>query len=155
MMLKISSFKWDMVASSAPRSDWVRDQIGEACFEAGRRNSTRLMWKHGLHQPLWLSLGCFSELGRLSYLIWKRGLRATCWYENQDCNPTDRYFMIIFWYSPGSANILLHFGLSPSSLLEHTGPPYAIWKGTSIASTWGTLAWSALRGYRDMAPFLH
>ena len=55
------------------------------------------MWKHELLQPLWLSLGCFSELGRLPYLIWKRGLRATCWYKNQDCNPTDRYFMIIFW----------------------------------------------------------
>ena len=148
MMLKISSFKWDMVASSAPRSDWVRDQIGEACFEAGRRKSTRLMWRHELLQPLWLSHGCFSELGRLSYLIWKRGLRATCWYENQDCNPTDRYFMIIFWYSPGSANSLLHFGLSLCSLLEHTGPPYPIWKGTSIASIWGTLAWSVTRGCR-------
>ena len=41
-------------------------------FEAGRRNSTRLKWKHALLEPLWLSLGCFSELGRLTYLIWKR-----------------------------------------------------------------------------------
>ena len=107
-----------------------------------------LMWKHELLQPLWLSLGCFSELGRLSYLIWKRGLRATCWYENQDCNPTDRYFMIIFWYSLGSANSLLHFGLSLCSLLEHTGPPYPIWKGTSIASIWGIWAWPVPKGCR-------
>ena len=71
-------------------------------FKAGWNNSTRVMWKQELLQPLWLSLGCFSEVFRLSYLIWKRGLRATCWYENQDCNLTDRYFMIIFWYSPGS-----------------------------------------------------
>ena len=151
MMLKISSFKWDMVASSAPRSDWVRDQIGEACFEAGRRNSTGLMWKHELLQPLWLSLGCFSELGRLSYLIWKRGLRATCWYENQDCNPTDRYFMIIFWYSPGSANSLLHFGLSLCNPLKQIRLSYIRWKGTSIAFIWGIVVWSATRGCTDMA----
>ena len=37
----------------------------------------------------------------LSYLIWKRTFRATCWFENQDPCPTDRYFMIIFWRPPG------------------------------------------------------
>ena len=37
----------------------------------------------------------------LSYLIWKRTFRATCWFQNQDPCPTDRYFMIIFWRPPG------------------------------------------------------
>ena len=37
-----------------------------------------VMWKQGLPQPFCLSPGCFSELGKLSYLIWKRGFRAIC-----------------------------------------------------------------------------
>ena len=95
------------------KSDWYPQTISDPTLqlhpcllrhvlEAGGKNSTRVMWKQELLQPLWLSLGCFPELGRLSCLIWKRRLRATCWYENQDCNPTYIYFMIISWYSPGS-----------------------------------------------------
>ena len=150
-MLKISYFKWGMVAFSAPRSDWVRDQLERHVLKAGRNNSTRVMRKQELLQPLRLSHGCFSELGRLSYLIWKRGFQATCWYENQDCNPTDRYFMIIFWYSPGSANSLLHFGLSLCNPLKQIRLSYIRWKGTSIAFIWGIVVWSATRGCTDMA----
>ena len=120
-------------------------------FEAGRRNSTRLKWNHALLEPLWLSLGCFSELGRLSYLIWKRGFQATCWYENQDCVPTDRYFMIIFWYFLGSTNEAQHFGLSLCNPLTHIKLPYTRWKGTSIAFIWGMVAWSTTRGCIDNA----
>ena len=53
--------------------------------------------KTGGVSALCLSLGCLLELSMLSYLIWKRTSKATCWYENQDYCPTDRYFMIIFW----------------------------------------------------------
>ena len=71
-------------------------------FETGRNNSTRVMWKQELLQPLWLSLDCLLELGKLSYLIWKRRFRATCWYQNIHHCPTDKYFMIIFWELLGS-----------------------------------------------------
>ena len=71
-------------------------------FETGWNNSTRVMWKQELLQPLWLSLDCLLELGKLSYLIWKRRFRATCWYQNIHHCPTDKYFMIIFWELLGS-----------------------------------------------------
>ena len=71
-------------------------------FEAEGDNSTREKWKLGLPQPLWLSLDCLLELGKLSYLIWKRRFRATCWYQNIHHCPTDKYFMIIFWELLGS-----------------------------------------------------
>ena len=51
--------------------------------------------------PLCLSFGCFFELGMLSYLIWKKTSRATCWYENQDHSLNDRYFMTMFGFPPG------------------------------------------------------
>ena len=53
--------------------------------------------KKGLPQPFWLSLGCFLELGRLSYLIWKRTFRAIYWYKNFSYSPTDRYYLNVFW----------------------------------------------------------
>ena len=37
------------------------------------------MREQGLSQPLWLSCDCFSELGKLSYFIWKSRFRAICW----------------------------------------------------------------------------
>ena len=117
-MLKISSFKWAMVALSPPKSDWVTDHIVEACFEAEGIDSTREIWKQGLPQPLWLSLGCFFELSLLLYLNWKRRNRAICWYQNQDHWPTDRYFMIIFWAFLGSGKHTQYFGLSLCNPLE-------------------------------------
>ena len=97
---------------------------------------------------------CLSELRRLSYLIWKRRIRVTCWSKIQHYCPTDRYFMMIFDVHLGSTDMAQYFGLSPCSPLKDIKLPYTRWKGTSIASIWGTFAWSAPRGYRDMAPFL-
>ena len=57
--------------------------------------------KTGGLSALCLSLGCLLEFSRLPYLIWKRTLRATCWYKDQDHYLTDRYFMIIFWRPAG------------------------------------------------------
>ena len=91
----------------------------------------------GVPQPLGLPTGCFSEFGQLSYLIWKRRLGATCWSWNQDYSLTDRYFMVIFWYAPGSTNEAQHFRLSLCNLLEHTKLPYIRWKSTCIAFIWG------------------
>ena len=101
-------------------------------------------------QPLSLPTGCFSELWRLSYLIWKRGIRATCCYKNQHYCPTDRYFMAIFDVYLGSDNHPLHFGLSLCSPLKDIKLPYTRWKGTYIAFIWGRVAWSAPRGCRAM-----
>ena len=110
--------------------------------------------KIGVPQPLSQPTGCFSEFGSLSYLIWKRGIRATCWSKNQHYCPTDRYFMIIFDVYLGSTDMPLDFGLSLWNPLKDIKLPYTRWKGTCIAFTWGRVAWSAQRGCRDMAPFL-
>ena len=106
----MSSFRWGMIACLTTRDSQVTgwelrhlqfSHHSRHVFETGRNNSTRVMWKQELLQPLWLSLDCLLELGKLSYLIWKRTSKATCWYQNLDHRPTDRYFMIIFWRPPG------------------------------------------------------
>ena len=48
-------------------------------------------------QPFWLSFGCFLELGKVSYLIWKRTFRAIYWYKNLTNSPADRYYLNVFW----------------------------------------------------------
>ena len=106
--------------------------------------------KKGLPQPFWLSLGCFLELGKLSYLIWKRTFRAIYWYKNQDLCPTDRYFMIIFWRPAGVCKQPTLFCLSLCNLLPHIRLPYIRWKGTSIALIWGIVACPVPRICRDM-----
>ena len=65
-------------------------------FEAEGNNSTGVMWKQGLPQPFCLSPGCFSELGKLSYLIWKRGFRAICWYIFLIFFQANRYYLSMF-----------------------------------------------------------
>ena len=105
-----SSFRWDIAAWYAPSSDRVTEQNEEGCWQtpgelsvqSSKQNNHALMWKQDVSLPLWLSLGCFLELGKLPYLIWKRASRATCWYKIQDHCPTDRYFIIIFWELLGS-----------------------------------------------------
>ena len=82
----------------------------------------------------------FQEFGRLSYLIWKRGIRATCWSKNQHYCPTDRCFMIIFDVYLGSTDIPLHFGLSLCNPFKDIKLPYTRWKGTYIAFIWGRVA---------------
>ena len=54
------------------------------------------MWKQGLPQPFCLSPGCFPELGKLSYLIWKRGFRAICWYNFFEFFQANRYYLSMF-----------------------------------------------------------
>ena len=94
----------------------------------------------GVPQPLSLPTGCFSEFGRLSYLIWKRGIRVTCWSKIQHYCPTDRYFMIIFDVHLGSTDHPPHFGLSLCSPLMDIKLPYTRRKGTHIAFIWGRVA---------------
>ena len=65
-------------------------------FEAEGNNSTGVMWKQGLSQPFCLSPGCFPELGKLSYLIWKRGFRAICWYNFFEFFQANRYYLSMF-----------------------------------------------------------
>ena len=81
-----SSFRWDIAAWYAPSSDRVTEQNEEGCWQtpgelsvqSSKQNNHALMWKQDVSLPLWLSLGCFLELGKLPYLIWKRPSRATC-----------------------------------------------------------------------------
>ena len=108
----------------------------------------------GVPQPLSLPTGCFSEFGRLSYLIWKRGVRTTCWSKNQHFCPTDRYFMIIFDVYLGSTDMPLDFGLSLWNPLKDIKLPYTRWKGTCIAFIWGRVGWSASRDHRVTGPIL-
>ena len=49
------------------------------------------MREQWLSQPLWLSFHSFSELGKLSYLIWKSRFRVMRWYENFEFYPTNSY----------------------------------------------------------------
>ena len=70
-------------------------------FEAEGNNSTGVMWKQGLPQPFCLSPGCFSELGKLSYLIWKRGFRAICWSKIFEFFQPNRYFLNILLSGSG------------------------------------------------------
>ena len=106
--------------------------------------------KTGGVSALRLSLGCFLELGELSYLIWKRTFRAIYWYKNQDHCPTDRYFMIIFWRPAGVWKQPTLFCLSLCNPLAHIRLPYIRWKGTSIALIWGMVACPVPGIYRDM-----
>ena len=127
-----------------------RPQV-DLTVQNSKQNNAWMGWKQEMSQPLCLSLGCFFELGMLSYLIWKRTFRATCWYENQDHSPTDRYFMIIFWRPAGVCKQPSLFCLSLFNLLAHIRLPYIRWKGTSIALIWGIVACPNPRDYRDMA----
>ena len=151
----MSSFIWCMVAWCAPRRHWVIDQNvrdvcrPQKCSLCEAVSKTVLFWcENGSSEGM--SLGCLLELVRLSYLIWKRRFRATCWYENQDHCPTDRYFMIIFWCPPGVWKHATLFCLSLSNLLTYIRLPYIRWKGTSIALIWGILSCSIPRGCIDM-----
>ena len=75
----------------------MTDQNVKGCWQTPEQlsqnrkqnNSTGERWKQGVASALSLSLGCLLELGKLSYLLWKR---------------TDRYLMVIIWYAPGSTN---------------------------------------------------
>ena len=121
-------------------------------FEARGNNSTRVMREQGLSQPLWLPRDCFSELGKLSYFIWKRTSRATCWLKFFEFFLHIAIIQAWFWGVLGSANIPQHFGLSLCSLLEQIRLPYRKWKRTSLAIIWGMKPWSAARGCTLTAP---
>ena len=73
--------------------DWPQLYSGKNRKE---NNSTGGEWKQGVLEPFFMPLGCFSELGRLPYLIWERKVWAICWSKNLDYCPTDRYFLNIF-----------------------------------------------------------
>ena len=93
---------------------------------------------------LFLGVGC-------AIIPRKRTFRATCWYKNQDHEPTDRHFMIIFWCSPGVWKWVF-FRLSFwAHFFQQMGLLYIRWKGRFIASIWGMLAWSAIVGDRVTA----
>ena len=129
-----SSFTWYIVDCSALRGYRVTDQNEEGCLQtpAGShcaRQKAKQSWfdvKTGVASAFRLSLSCFLELGKLSYLIWKRTFRATCWYENQDHCPTDRYFMIIFRSLAGVCQHLYLFNLSLCNSLEQRRLPYLL-----------------------------
>ena len=133
-----SPFILGIVAWSATRSYRVTDST----VQYWRWVETRVP------QPLSLKSGCFSEFGMLTYLIWKRGIRATCWYKNHPYWPTDRYFMIIFDSTWGLLPLPLHFGLSLCNPSKDIKQPHTRWKGTYIAFIWGRVAWSEVSELR-------
>ena len=107
--LWMSPFISCMIACSAWRGYRVMDQNAEGCWL--RRE--HLKQKHERKQQYWrdnktgvgsalrLSLGCLLELGKLSYLIWKRTSKGIYWNRNLDMWPTDRCFIAIFWVLAG------------------------------------------------------
>ena len=70
----------------------------------GSKQSNSTLWvgqTQRVPKPFGLSPSHFSELSKLWYLIWKRGVWAICWFKNLEFFPTDRYFLNIFLSRPG------------------------------------------------------
>ena len=85
---------------------WGRHNSGK---NSKQNNSTGVMRKQGVPEPLCTSLGCFSELGKLSYLIWKRRVWAICWSKNFEFFQSKSYYLSIFLSSAGLLQVTFTF----------------------------------------------
>ena len=141
---KIWAFIWVMVACSPTCNGCVATQNVEAvgggqgntAKNREQNNKTAVVIKQGMVQSLCLSFGYLLELGELSYIIWKRRIRATCWLKNFEIYSWIAIIRAYTLDTLGSWKYLQLYGLSHSHFLWQMGLSYKIWKRGSRAVIW-------------------